>query len=110
MTYALNPSMTYALDTINLSLPPVDYVGRGLVQTGKDVLRCRPNEYRSTTADALWTDGLSEADLAGATGRRGGTSLSRGGYEPYALNYAFQALYPHIRLWEYSSEDKAFWR
>ena len=36
--------MVFALDLASLSLAPVDCAGRGLVQTGKDVLRCWPHE------------------------------------------------------------------
>ena len=56
--------MVFALDLASLSLPPVDCGGRGLVQTGKDVLRCWPHEYSSMAENALWTGGLNEAEWA----------------------------------------------
>ena len=87
--------MVFALDLASLSRAPVDCAGRGLVQTGKDVLRCWPHEYSCIAENALWTGGLKESDWADATGRQGGTVFNCG-YEPYALNYAFHALYPYI--------------
>ena len=39
-----------------ISLAPVDCAGRGLVQTGKDVLRCWPHEYSCNAENALWIE------------------------------------------------------
>ena len=67
------PPTVFALDLASLSLAPVDCAGRGLVQTGKDVLCCWPHEYSCVAENALWTGGLKESDWADATGRQGGT-------------------------------------
>ena len=81
-------SMALALDPASLSLS----TGLGVQGPGKDVLSCWPHEYNSRRENTSWAKSL---DWDGTCGQHG-TTLYNCGYEQYAMNYAFDAMFPHI--------------
>jgi hypothetical protein len=83
--------MVFNLDLNSLSLPPAEG-GLGVLRPGKDVLRCWPDEYDTVQENAAWTSALDWPMLHG----RHVDLLVDCGYEPFAMNYAYNALFDHI--------------
>jgi len=84
--------MPFQLDVSSLSLAP-RHDGASCLHGGKDVLRCWPHEYDSDRDNAMWSSAL---DWDGTCGQRGGTTLQNCGFEPFTMNYAYDALFHAI--------------
>ena len=79
--------MAFQLDPKSLSLS----TGRGVLGSGKDVLLCWPHEYNSAVENQRWAGAL---DWRGTNGWQS-TKLACG-FDDFAMNYAFDALYDFI--------------
>ena len=81
----------FHLNPAALSAAPLDGAGHGLLTWGKDVLRCWPHEYDCETENALWAHDAWPSFLG-----RAANPVRDCSFEPYAMNYAFHALYHWI--------------
>ena len=83
--------MPFRLDLASLSLPP-QHGSIAVLRPGKDVLRCWPHDYDPAHENPIWSQSVTWPKFLG----RNAAPKADCSFEPYAMNYTFDAMFPWI--------------